>query len=340
MTLFAIAATAPLVLLAAGVWLGGYWALAGLVYMALLTAGLDRMIPLVAPDAAEGAEFPAADGLLAVLALAHLVALPLATWAIAGASGLSLAARVALFVGFGMYFGQVSNPAAHELIHRSGRGLYRAGVAVYTSMLFGHHASAHRLVHHRHAASAADPNTARGNESYYRFAPRAWVGSFRAGLAAENARHAGRAGALHPYAIYLGGAALALALAYVIAGLAGLLVWAGLALYAQAQLLLSDYVQHYGLSRRVLPDGRLEPITDRHSWNAAEWYSSAVMLNAPRHSDHHAHPARPYPALRLPAPDAAPRLPCSLPVACSIALIPPLWRVMMRPRLARWQQTA
>jgi alkane 1-monooxygenase len=64
------------------------------------------------------------------------------------------------------------------------------------------------------------------------------------------------------------------------------------------------------------------------------------MLNAPRHSDHHAHPARPYPALRLPAPEAAPRLPWSLPLACMIALAPPLWRRAIAPRLAAWRKPA
>lgn len=340
MTLFALASMAPVGLLAVGVVWGGVWALAAVLYLTLVSLCLDQAIPLVAPDAAEADTFPAADALLAVLAVCHLVALPLAVWAIAGASGLGAGARVALFVGFGMFFGQVMNPAAHELIHRSGRGLFRLGMAVYTSLLFGHHTSAHRLAHHRHAASAEDPNTARGRESFYRFAPRAWAGSFRAGLAAENARRAGGGGGLHPYAIYLGGAVLCLGLAFAIAGVAGVAVWIGLSAYATAQLLLSDYVQHYGLSRARLPDGRLEPISDRHSWNAAQWFSSSVMLNAPRHSDHHAHPARPYPALRLPAPDRAPRLPCSLPAACTIALIPPLWRRMMDPRLAHWQQAA
>jgi len=340
MTLFALASLAPVALLALGVAWGGAWALAAVLYLTLVSLCLDQAIPLVTPDAAEADRFPAADALLAVLAVCHLVALPLAVWAIAGASGLGAGARVALFVGFGMFFGQVMNPAAHELIHRSGRGLFRLGMAVYTSLLFGHHTSAHRLVHHRHAASAGDPNTARGRESFYRFAPRAWIGSFRAGLAAENALRAKGGDGLHPYAIYLGGGGLCLGLAFAIAGGTGVAVWVGLSAYATAQLLLSDYVQHYGLSRGRLPDGRLEPISDRHSWNAAQWFSSGVMLNAPRHSDHHAHPARPYPALRLPAPDRAPRLPCSLPAACTIALIPPLWRRMMAPRLARWQQTA
>ena len=90
--------------------------------------------------------------------------------------------------------------------------------------------------------------------------------------------------------------------------------------------------------RRRLPDGRLEPVGPRHSWNGGQWLSGHMMLNAPRHSDHHAHPARPYPALRLPGVEEAPRLPLPLPLACMVALVPPLWRRMMRPHLARWRQ--
>ena len=101
----------------------------------------------------------------------------------------------------------------------------------------------------------------------------------------------------------------------------------------QAQLLLSDYVQHYGLTRAFAPDGRPEPVGDRHSWNAPQRFSAAMMLNAPRHSDHHAHPARPYPGA---APAARTRrLPWSLPMMANVALVPPLWRRMMHPRLDR-----
>ncbi|NUB43910.1 alkane 1-monooxygenase [Fertoebacter nigrum] len=333
--LFPLATLAPLPLLALGVGFGGALAFAGLVYMTLFALLLDQVVARAA--APDGVEFPAADALLVVLALAHLLALPLAVWAIGGPSGLSAVDRVALFAGFGLFFGQVSNPVAHELIHRGDRRLFRLGRLVYVTLLFGHHTSAHRLVHHRHAASRDDPNTARSGEGFYRFALRAWVGSFRKGLAAENDLRRRGAKGLHPYAIYTGGAVLSLLLGWVIAGPAGALVWAGLAAHAQSQLLLSDYVQHYGLMRRTGPDGRLEPVGDRHSWNAPHGFTAALMLNAPRHSDHHAHPARPYPALRLPVPDLAPRLPWSLPVSCVVALLPPLWRRAMRPRLAQWR---
>lgn len=339
MALFALASASPLVLFALGLWLGGFWAFAGFIYMAVFAAVMDQISGLFMGDAPEGAEFPAADGLLVGLACGHLIALPLIVWGVAGDSGLGGWQRIALFAGAGLWFGQVSNPMAHELIHRGSRVLYGLGVAVYTSLLFGHHASAHRLVHHRHAASADDPNSARSGEGFYRFFLRAWGGSFIKGWHAETALGArsqsGRA--VHPYAVYVAGAGLALAVGYAVAGLWGVLVWSALALHAQVQLMLSDYVQHYGLTRARRPDGRLEPVGARHSWNAPQWFSSAMMLNAPRHSDHHAHPARPYPALRLPRPEDAPHLPWPLPMACTLALFPPLWKRMIRPHLAKWR---
>jgi alkane 1-monooxygenase len=339
MALFALAALAPLALLLLGARLGGGWAVAGFLYMAGLALVLDQIKGLFMGDAHEGAEFPAADALLAALGLGTLVLMPLTVWAVAGDSGLAWPARLALFAGAGLWLGQVSHPAGHELIHRGNRGLYGLGVAVYGVLLFGHHASAHRLVHHRHVASALDPNSARPGEGFYRFFLRAWAGSFRAGLAAERALSArGARRRLNPYVVYVGFALASLAAGWAIAGLPGLLVWGALGLHAQLQILLSDYVQHYGLHRATGPDGRAEPVAAHHSWNAPHWFSSAFMLNAPRHSDHHAHPARPYPALRLPGPEEAPTLPWPLPVACTLALFPKAWKRRIAPHLARWRE--
>ena len=333
MTLFAAASATPLLLLGGAVMGSTGATLAAFLYMALLSVLLDQVMPLVAGNAPEDAEFPAADPLLIVLGIGHLLILPVVTFAVAGDSGLALWARVLVFVAAGLWLGQVGHPAAHELIHRGRRGLNRLGVAMYSAMLFGHHASAHRLVHHRHVATRDDPNTARPGEGFYRYALRAWTTSFTKGLAAETALRQGRG--LYPFAVYLTGAAMALVLAHLLAGWAGVAVWAGLALHAQTQVLLSDYVQHYGLQRRIV-DGRAEPVGPQHSWNAPQWFSQAMMLNAPRHSDHHTHPQRPYPALRMPDVEDAPRLPWPMPVACVLALAPGPWRRAIKPHLVRW----
>lgn len=337
---FAAASLLPLPLIGLGAVYGGAWVWGAVLYMAVLTLVLDQVLPLT-EGAAEGDAFPAADALLVSVALGTLMALPGVVWAIAGDSGRSATERGLLFLAAGFWFGQVGHPAAHELIHRPRRALFRLGVTVYVAFLFGQHASAHRLVHHRHVASAEDPNTARAGEGFYRFALRAWRGSFRRGMQAEtDLRARGSATGPHPYVFHLAAGLLALGLALAIAGGAGLLVWTGLALHVQSQILLSDYVQHYGLTRNRRPDGKLEPVGPRHSWNTAHWFTSAMMLNAARHSDHHVNPSRPFPALHLPPEDQAPRLPWPLPQACLMALFPRLWRRAIRPHLARWRTPA
>ena len=70
------------------------------------------------------------------------------------------------------------------------------------------------------------------------------------------------------------------------------------------------------------------------------WFSNYLMLAAPRHSDHHLHPTKPYPALEIGPPDQVPTLPYSLPVMGFIALNPRRWRALMDPQVARWAGVA
>ena len=335
---FATASLTPAVLLIAACLFGGPWPLIALVYITGFVMLVDhvrpRQIPLREDDAAE--QF--ARRLSVLLALVHFVVLPLGVWAMAVAPWLDTAQALAIGIALGMFMGQVSNSNAHEMIHAPSRGLRLMGVAVYISLLFGHHASAHPKVHHVHVATDRDPNSARGGVGFYRFWPRAWIGSFIAGLRAENAARARRtpppAALSHPYVAYCTGAALALLLAFGLAGWIGVAVFVGVTGYAQMQLILADYVQHYGLRRVERADGRREPAGAQHSWNAAPWYSAAMMLNAPHHSDHHMHPMRLFPALRL--DETMPILPFSLPAMAAIALVPSWWRRLMDPRVTAW----
>lgn len=337
MSAFVFSSLAPLVLVALGFVEGGAWPFLALAAMTIAVPLLDKLLPQANADAPEGAEFPLADPLLLLVALGALTVLPLSAWAMprGGFTVWQVAAQV---LAIGLWLGQVAHPAAHELIHRGQRWLYVPGVAVYSALLIGHHTSSHRLVHHRFVGSAQDPATARKGEGFWRFTLRAWGGGLIKGWQAETALRssAKAAPALHPYVFYTAGAVLALAVAAGLGGWRGLALWVGLALHAQMQIHLSDYVQHYGLTRQHIADGRLEKVGPQHSWNAAWPASAGMMLNAPRHSDHHAHPTRAYPALRLPDASDAPRLPWPLPVACLIALIPPLWRRKIHPHLAPW----
>lgn len=320
-------------LLAAAI-LGGAWAWAALLYISLFTAFMDRFVARLTPEMTEGAEFPSGAVFSVGLGVLHIALLLAAIHGLSN-TAMSLPERLATFVAFSLFFGQVSHPNAHELIHRSARFARRLGRIVYGTLLYGHHASTHVLIHHAHVGTDKDPCTARKGEGFYRYFLRVWRAVFVSGLRAENARSARAASGprLHPYLLDLTVAVVTLASAVWIGGAAGLVALLALALYAQLQIAMADYVQHYGLTRRIRANGKPEPVGPQHSWNTPHWYSSALMLNAPRHSDHHLNPQRPYPALTLDE-ETMPTLPHSLPVMATIALFPPLYRRVMKRELA------
>ena len=64
------------------------------------------------------------------------------------------------------------------------------------------------------------------------------------------------------------------------------------------QLTSANYVEHYGLLRERLPDGRYERPQPHHSWNTNHLVSNLATFHLQRHSDHHAHPLRRYQSLR------------------------------------------
>jgi len=344
MFMFTIVSFTPVPLIAMAAVFGGWWVWAALFYITVFTFSMDTLVHIASDAEQPKGEFPAADSLSTVLAISHFFLLALVVWALSSSPQLGFFSTLGLFVAAGMFFGQVSNSNAHELIHRTNKRLFNLGKWVYISLLFGHHTSAHLLVHHRFAASDYDPNSAEKGESFYTFARRAWIGSARAGLEMESDRRKNLPQDLprfsHPYYSYAFGALASLLIGFIIGGWAGVLALIALASYAQMQLLLSDYVQHYGLRRATLPNGKLVPVALHHSWNAPHWMSNYLMLAAPRHSDHHAHPNKPYPALLLPDPDVAPSLPYSLPTMASIALYPRFWRRVMDPRVAKWEDRA
>jgi alkane 1-monooxygenase len=92
-----------------------------------------------------------------------------------------------------------------------------------------------------------------------------------------------------------------------------------------------NYLEHYGLLRQKLANGRYERCMPRHSWNSNHVASNVFLYNLERHSDHHANPTRRYQMLRH--FEEAPQLPSGYGLMLGIAYIPPLWRKVMDKRV-------
>lgn len=336
---YALVTLTPALLVALGATVWGFAGVLALVWLTLIAAGMDRLLePPPHDDVDHG---PWSERLALILGLTHPVLMVLVLGAL-GDPALPMGEAVALIAALASFMGQVSHPNAHELIHRKAALPRVIGAMVYTSVGFGHHVSAHRLVHHRHVGTEGDPNTPLPGESFWAYLPRAWQGSFQAGLASEIdrlERHGRRAHVLNtPYAVWIGGGLVSLGLAVWIAGPGGALVLIVLAALFGGQVLMSDYIQHYGLQRLELANGRREPVSPHHSWNAPSGFSSYLMMNAPAHSEHHMHPDRPYDRLN-PVADA-PMLPYPLPIMAVLATIPSVWHKMMDRRALRVMEAA
>src|SRR5262249_22502935 len=97
-----------------------------------------------------------------------------------------------------------------------------------------------------------------------------------------------------------------------------------------------NYVEHYGLRRREISPGKYEPVLPHHSWNSSHRVSNWLLLNIPRHSDHHFDAARPFNTLRH--WNQAPQLPAGYFAMFVLALFPPLWSRVMDPRVEEWRR--
>jgi alkane 1-monooxygenase len=226
----------------------------------------------------------------------------------------------------------------HELGHKHGRSAKIAARLALALVGYGHFRIEHNRGHHVHVATPEDCASARMGESVYRFALRELPGALARGHLLERERLArlGRP-ALSVHNEILQCAFLTLALATALIAAFGLILVPFIVihhLFAWYGLTQANYVQHYGLLRGKLADGRYEPPTPRHSWNTNHLYSNLIVFHLQRHSDHHANAARPYQALRD-VPDL-PRLPSGYPGCFGLAAIPPLWFKIMHPRLMEW----
>jgi len=238
-------------------------------------------------------------------------------------------------VAVGAVTGGMGITVAHELGHRSSRFDRAIARALLVSVAYGHFFVEHVRGHHVRVATPDDPATAPRGMSVYRFVPRSVIGGFRHAWRLERMR-LGRRGrsAWHPSNWVLSGSVLSaglLALAGLVAGPQGALLFGVQAVCAFVLLEIVNYVEHYGLLRRRV-DGHYEPVREEHSWNADFAVSNWILFNLQLHSDHHARMNKPFEQLRT-VPDA-PQLPAGYPTMVLLALLPPLWFAVMDSRVA------
>ena len=263
-------------------------------------------------------------------------------WYVTRADHLLTWEKIVLFFGVGVISGSIGITYAHELMHQKNRLERWLGDLLLATVLYSHFRTEHLLVHHRYVGTPRDAVTARYNQGFHRAFYRVLKDGPGSAWRAETQMlaRAGR-GPFHrsnPFWRYAGLQLAALALALLLGGWQGVALFAWQAIVAIWQLELVNYIEHYGLTRRHLGEGKYEHVQPRHSWNAEHKVSNWLLINLQRHSDHHWKPDRRFPLLQTYSPDEAPQLPFGYPAMTALAMIPPLWRRRMNPRVRAWRK--
>ena len=315
-----------------------YWLTPAFLF--LLMPVLDMIIGINTSNAPEGAvprleEQGYYKAITYVSAVLHYVALLAGAWMV-GTQSLEWVDYVGITLSCGLIsaYGIVT---AHELGHKKdGLSRWLSKFTLATGV-YGQYMVDHNRGHHRDVATPEDSGSARFGEGfwYFMFARQLPHSTVLRPCLLEKERLARKGkGAWSLENEVLQPTLISLATYGILIALFGTVVipyLLAVALTSYFFLAVIDYIEHYGLMREKLPDGRYARVRPEHSWNTDHVATNIMYMNAQRHSDHHAYPTRRYQVLR--SFPGLPTMPTGYPGMFWLAIFPPIWRAVMYPRL-------
>lgn len=243
--------------------------------------------------------------------------------------------QVGWLLSCGLISGAVAINTAHELVHRDGKFEPFLGGLLLSSVCYATFKVEHLRGHHVNVATPEDASTSRKGEGVYGFLLRAIPYNVRNAwkLEAIRLRNKGLAWYSYRNELLMWSAVSSAfgALSFQLGGLAGLGFFLGQSFLAIITLEIINYIEHYGLERKQLPNGKYERVNHRHSWNSSFLLTNVLLWQLQRHSDHHMQPKRRYQLLSV-YPDS-PQLPAGYSTMFILALFPWAWRRVVDPIL-------
>jgi len=227
---------------------------------------------------------------------------------------------------------------AHELGHNKSSLDKTASKILLLPSLYMHFIIEHNIGHHMRVSTPEDPASSRKNENLYSFWFRSITKSYTHALTLEKKRLSKSEHGF--YSIHnqmFQFIFIQLAYLFIIFFFFGMIgLYAAIAMAIGSFLILEtiNYVEHYGLVRQKLSNGKYERVTKRHSWNSNHILGRIFLYELTRHSDHHYKASKKYQVLDH--HDESPQLPLGYPGSLLLALIPPLWFRKMNPLVEKY----
>ena len=237
----------------------------------------------------------------------------------------------------GLLCGTFGINVGHELGHRVNVFEQLLAKMLLLTSQYMHFFIEHNKGHHKRVATPEDPSSARYGEPVYTFYFRTiFLSYFSAwNIANKEVRKKGKA----VFSIYnemIQFTFIQIAFVAIIFFEFGWLVtvyYLAAAAIGIALLETVNYIEHYGLQRKSLGDGKYERAMPEHSWNSDHVIGRLMLFELSRHSDHHYFASRKYQVLRH--HENSPQLPTGYPGMMILALFPPAWFYIMNRRIKR-----
>ena len=244
--------------------------------------------------------------------------------------------------------GGIGITVAHELGHKKNKFDRIISKILLMQVFYGHFYIEHNRGHHVNVSTPSDPSSAKKGQTFYAFLIQSIFGGIKSAWELEKQRLIIKKQAIfswHNEALRLWFFSLLLftSIVYISSNILGYFHY-GLLIYLLAQSLLAiivlegaNYIEHYGIQRKLLADGKYEKVNPTHSWNTNHIMSNFLLFQLQRHSDHHKTASKPYQLLSQ--YEDSPQLPNGYPAMFLLALIPTLWFKVMHPKLKNWEES-
>ena len=309
------------------------WSISPFIWVFVLVPIIDLVLPYLSKDDVELKEniFHNFSILIVLPCILFLIIFGLT---VVSNPTITILTAAALGAAVGMSGGSIGITTAHELIHRQNKYMRGIGVLLLIVCCYGHFRIEHIYGHHRNVATKEDPATARRGENFYFYFIRCVINSVISSWKIEknilDKRNIKifsiRNRMLHYFVLEF----LFLLVAYIFAGINGLVFVVFHSLVSIILLELVNYIQHYGLERKK-QNGRYERFTDLHSWNSRHISANWSTFNLGLHAEHHQTASKHYPLLSQ--EEKAIEMPANYSIMLIMALIPPIWFFVMHKKI-------
>lgn len=242
-------------------------------------------------------------------------------------------------LGMGLLCSIFGINVAHELGHRVNSIEQFFAKSLLMTSLYMHFYIEHNKGHHRMVGTPNDPSSAKLNQSVYQFYVQTFIGTYLHAwqIAIDDSKKKNgmiplifnqmmlfqmiQIGFVAYIYFYFGGL---ITIYFICAAILGCFI-----------LETVNYIEHYGLSRKLVREGVFERVQPHHSWNSNHVIGRLLLFELSRHSDHHFMASRKYQLLRH--KEGAPQMPTGYPGMILLSLIPPIWFRVMHQQMHKYK---